>query len=425
MKDNYESQQLLWKPSDQLEHDIQSIQRMIPSQETNYLTNNMHNFAARFIPHFPKIFIKNLTKEKDIVVDPMMGSGTTLIEAAISNRRGIGIDIDPIGYLISKVATTTIEQNKLRNTVRNLIKRISNSFSHGWKEVKLPSEKEYPNHSLWFRPETLKQLIFIRENINGLKNQDIKNLALLALSTIVRDVSNADPRDIFPERDKNMLVRPQQNVLEKFSKAISQIQEKVIAFSKLINYEKRVDVYLGDSRKIDLSKNSVDLVFTSPPYSYAIDYARVNQLSILLFWMINDKLREYRREYIGTDRVSLTSNVGDYDYFSFAKEEIEGVLSKDKKCGLVLYKYFHDMVRVTHECYRILKNGKYLVYVIGNSTIKGTHFSTENIFTNFCKEIGFKFEKKFSRPYYSYRMSTKRNIQSNKIKEDIFLIFKK
>jgi len=32
MKDNFESQQLLWEPSDQLEHDIQLIQRMIPSQ---------------------------------------------------------------------------------------------------------------------------------------------------------------------------------------------------------------------------------------------------------------------------------------------------------------------------------------------------------------------------------------------------------
>lgn len=425
MKANYESQQLLWEPSDKLEYDIQSIQRMIPSQETNYLTHNLHNFAARFIPQFPKIFIKNLTKENDLIIDPMMGSGTTLIEVAISNRRGIGIDIDPIGYLIAKVATTPIEENKLRNSLRNLKKNISNFFNSGWKEIKLPSEKEYPNHSLWFRPETLKQLIFIRDNINELKNQDIKNLALLALSKIVRDVSNADPRDIFPERDKNMPVRPQQNVLEKFIKAISQIQENVIAFSKLINYEKRIDIYLGDSRKIESSKNFVDLVFTSPPYTYAIDYARVNQLSILLFWMINDKLREYRKEYIGTDRVSLTSKVGDYDYFSFAKEEIEGVISKDKKCGLVLYKYFHDMVKVTHECYRILKNGKYLVYVIGNSTIKGTHFSTESVFTNMCKEIGFKFEKKFSRPYYSYRMSTKRNIQSNKIKEDIFLIFKK
>ena len=73
----------------------------------------------------------------------------------------------------------------------------------------------------------------------------------------------------------------------------------------------------------------------------------------------------------------------------------------------------------------IIDDGKYLVYVIGNSTIRGTHFSTESVFTNMCKEIGFKFEKKFSRPYYSYRMSTKRNIQSNKINEDIFLIFKK
>jgi len=425
MKSNYESQQLLWESPDPLEHDLQSIQRMVSAQETNYLTHNLHNFAARFIPHFPRIFIKNLTQEKDLVFDPMVGSGTTIIEAAILNRRGVGIDIDPIGHLISKVATTPIKENKLRNSIRNLRKIISNSFNYGWEKVKLPSDKEYPNHSLWFRPETLQQLIFIRDNIKRVKDQDIKNFALLALSTIVRDVSNADPRDIFPERDKNILVRTQQDVLKKFNTAISQIQEKVIAFSKLTNYEKRVDVYLADSRKIELPADSVDLVFTSPPYAYAIDYARVNQLSILLFCMINEELKEYRKNYVGTDRISLKSSIRDYDYFSFAKEEIERVLSKDRKCGLVLYKYFHDMVKITRECYRILKKDKYLVYVIGNSTIKGTHFSTESVFINMCKEIGFKFEKKFSRPYYSYRMSTKRNIQSNKIKEDIFLIFKK
>ena len=38
----------------------------------------------------------------DFVLDPMMGSGTTIVEALLEGRRGIGLDIDPLALRVSQ-----------------------------------------------------------------------------------------------------------------------------------------------------------------------------------------------------------------------------------------------------------------------------------------------------------------------------------
>jgi len=72
-------------------------------KETVYPTNvltlatecNNKSHSAAFPDSLPEWFIKLFTKEADIVLDPFMGSGTTLIVAERLLRNGIGIDIMP------------------------------------------------------------------------------------------------------------------------------------------------------------------------------------------------------------------------------------------------------------------------------------------------------------------------------------------
>jgi len=123
--------------------------------------------------------------------------------------------------------------------------------------------------------------------------------------------------------------------------------------------------------------------------------------------------------------ISLKSEVGSYEGIEFAKNEIQRVLDVDRKCGLVLYQYFRDMYGITEECRRILKSDGYLIYVVGNSTVKKTCFQTSEVFKNICESVGFKVERSFERPYYVYRMSRKRNVQSNTVKSDFFIVAKK
>jgi site-specific DNA-methyltransferase (adenine-specific) len=68
-----------------------------------YPTNVLHlatecnnkNHSAAFPEELPEWFIKLFTREKDTVLDPFMGSGTTLIVANRMRRDSIGIDIVP------------------------------------------------------------------------------------------------------------------------------------------------------------------------------------------------------------------------------------------------------------------------------------------------------------------------------------------
>src|SRR5262245_57289337 len=68
-------------------------------QDSGYASHNFHAFAAKFPPQLPRAFIEALTEPGELVLDPMMGSGTTLLEAYLADRRAIGCDLDPLAIL--------------------------------------------------------------------------------------------------------------------------------------------------------------------------------------------------------------------------------------------------------------------------------------------------------------------------------------
>jgi len=80
------------------------------NREKSYPTNVLHlatecnnkNHSAVFPEGLPEWFIKLFTKEDDIVLDPFMGSGTTIVVAQRMRRSSIGIDILPEYFDIVK-----------------------------------------------------------------------------------------------------------------------------------------------------------------------------------------------------------------------------------------------------------------------------------------------------------------------------------
>jgi site-specific DNA-methyltransferase (adenine-specific)/site-specific DNA-methyltransferase (cytosine-N4-specific) len=86
-------------------------------RELAYPTNVLHlatecnnkNHSAAFPEELPEWFIKLFTKEKDVVLDPFMGSGTTLFVANRMKRNSIGIDIVPEYYEMVKEQLNPVE----------------------------------------------------------------------------------------------------------------------------------------------------------------------------------------------------------------------------------------------------------------------------------------------------------------------------
>lgn len=75
-------------------------------KNSTYASHDLHSFPAKFPPQLPRKFIEWLTDPEDCVLDPMVGSGTTVLEAFLLGRRGIGFDIDPLALRLCKAKVT-------------------------------------------------------------------------------------------------------------------------------------------------------------------------------------------------------------------------------------------------------------------------------------------------------------------------------
>lgn len=67
------------------------------------LTHGFYRYPARFSPRFTRATIEAFTRPGDVVYDPFMGSGTTLVEATALGRKAIGSDINSLGVFLSRV----------------------------------------------------------------------------------------------------------------------------------------------------------------------------------------------------------------------------------------------------------------------------------------------------------------------------------
>lgn len=74
----------------------------------NWATHN-GKYRGNWSPYIPRNLILRYTEENDVVLDPFLGSGTTLIETKLLKRFGVGIDINPQSI---KLAKENLEFNK-------------------------------------------------------------------------------------------------------------------------------------------------------------------------------------------------------------------------------------------------------------------------------------------------------------------------
>lgn len=83
------------------------------SQPVSGLTHCFYRYPARFSPRFVRAAIETYTNHGDVVFDPFMGGGTTLIEAQVLGRRAIGTDINSLAVFVSRVKTTLLSESDL------------------------------------------------------------------------------------------------------------------------------------------------------------------------------------------------------------------------------------------------------------------------------------------------------------------------
>src|SRR5436305_11454328 len=107
------------------------------------------SYRACFKPQLPRFFIERLTRPGDVVYDPFMGRGTTLIEAARLGRSPAGCDINPLSAMLAapRLSPPTLDEVTARLDQIDL----SAAFS-------IP-----PELRVFYHEDTLREVCALRE----------------------------------------------------------------------------------------------------------------------------------------------------------------------------------------------------------------------------------------------------------------------
>ena len=111
------------------------------------------SYRACFKPQLPRFFIDRFTKPGDVVYDPFMGRGTTVIEAALAGRTPAGCDINPLSAMLAQPRLSP-------PTLTEVVRRLD--------ELNLALGLSYPKElEVFFHPDTLRQICALREYLLG------------------------------------------------------------------------------------------------------------------------------------------------------------------------------------------------------------------------------------------------------------------
>lgn len=254
-----------------------------PDHDTLYATHALHAFAAKCPPPLVRWALDEFTEPGDTVVDPMVGSGTTLVEAVLCGRHAIGADIDPLARLIAKVKATPIATADLD--------RAASAVLRGFAEERARSEPEsleYPHvHQLdrWFLPSVARDLAVLKRCIRRADVDDaVRDFLFVAFSSLITArTSVANARDLVHSRHHYREHPTPPDVGAIFRRRLAQMQRQMAAFvltRQAAPGPATASVIPDDARSLTVADGSADLVFTSPPYCNALDYTRAHAFSI-------------------------------------------------------------------------------------------------------------------------------------------------
>jgi len=404
--------------------DVSNGQRFLfISYDQSKYSHGIHKYPAKFFPELPRWLIKRFSKQNDLILDPFAGSATTNIEALLSNRNSVAIDVDPFARYLAKVKTTPIDKNELSEVVEKILKKLVEFNPNKISQSEIP---DFPYRDNWFTKEMLLELSYIRKIIHTTTdNLDIRDLCLISMSSVIRAVSNAD------DNCTRTVVRKKLNkeiypslALTKFAENLILNSYRINEFTKLFKKDYYVEIPdNNDARYITYPENHFDLAVTSPPYVNAVDYPRTHQLEMYWLGLANGSLSKLKELHVGTEVVKATDykqlhRIGDLE----ADNKIEKIFKLDQRRAYIAYKYLYDMKLNMKEVYRTLKSGGRYVVVVGNNKIKGELFETWKYLMNISDSIGFKVECYFGSEIIKHFIKVPRE---ERINTDWIIVLKK
>lgn len=396
------------------------------SRNSKYATHGLHAYKGKYYPQLARCLINICSgPEASTVLDPFCGSGTTLLEAYLTGRRSYGVDLNPLAVLIAqaKLAALTINPVVYRASIHRFLASLANLRP---LDPSIVFDAELlPEMTSWFPLPVLKKLASIRVEIEKMPDPRIRDFLLVVLSSLVRKVSNQEPKDLRIRRRLEPI--EDAHVYELFA---ARLREQLSRVLHLVRAEGCAPAIMhdsmivhGDCRNAEtysaLGLRSVDCVVTSPPYSTALPYIDTDRLSLLLVHGLSKGDRNaIERSLLGNREVSLSkrkeldAQIDGEVFHGVSSETAIALIRRLRRVtkggsggfrvqntpGLLL-SYFCGMSRAISVIANVLREDGKAAFVIGDSMTfaggKATTIPTTRCLVEMCDAAGLRLWKSF------------------------------
>ncbi len=349
----------------------------------------IHAFAAKFPAQLPRHFIEGLSEPGETVLDPMAGSGSTLLEGWLTGRRVIGVDLDPLAARQCLAKTTWVAPQVVEEAGQRVLADARRRIEVDQPLESFRSQLDHATNAFldyWFLAETQAELAALALEIREETGSALRNLLeVLFSATIVtksggvsraRDLAHSRPHRVVDKQPRSPF-RMFQNQVRQASRAFAETPDMGGASSHFI---------AADSRCLPLADNSVDLVVTSPPYANALDYMRAHKFSLVWLGQQVGELGNLRGKYIGAERQSVQEAEPLPDN---AQRAIAALSELDRPKSRVLARYLREMRQAITEMHRIIRPGRAVIIVVGPSTMRGQRIATQDYLAGIAEQVGF------------------------------------
>jgi hypothetical protein len=192
----------------------------------NKTRSSLYTWNGQFSPQFIEALLDKYATASDIVFDPFMGSGTTLIECARKNIEATGIEINPSAYFMSKSFELCNINNNDRAIMINKIQGILDTISYNRDIIEI-----------------------LKQNANLADDNKVKNI--ISLLIVLMDINNNEISTLL--------------LMNKWE----QLKTTLLNLPYTTSPIKALN---GDTRQTKLSDDLFSLIITSPPYINVFNY---------------------------------------------------------------------------------------------------------------------------------------------------------
>jgi DNA modification methylase len=348
----------------------------------------VHPYPARFISQIPAQAL-DLLRVDGPVLDPFCGSGTTLAEARRRDLPSLGIDLNPIACLISRVRTQRWRPSDAAVGLAHSEQLHRRALDGGDVNALAAA---IPRIDHWFDPWSSAALAGAVDYLAGVSDEIWRDRLSVAISSAVVRVGRQESDTRYAAIDKR---GDRESAAREIAQAVIRVCEWLLA--NTADYgEARATVECGDARRIDhLEADSFAAAIFSPPYPNAYEY-----------WLYH----KYRMYWLGFDPIAVrAAEIGARPHYC-------------KQNGMTEADFALQMTEVFSHLARVMRSGAPAVVIVGDSVIGGRHVDNGRLLTEAARSAGFALDVSSRRAIRTRRSSFNRAHGQGRRHEHVLLL---